>query len=41
MVSGAQGRIASVDLNPVFVGAGESDTVVVDALVELSSRGET
>ncbi len=41
MVSGARGRIASVDLNPVFVGAGESDTVVVDALVELSSRGET
>jgi acyl-CoA synthetase (NDP forming) len=39
LVAGARGRIASVDLNPVFVGPRPEDTVVGDALVELAAEG--
>lgn len=34
VISGARGTIASVDLNPVMVGAAGAGAVVVDALVE-------
>jgi acyl-CoA synthetase (NDP forming) len=34
LVAGAGGTIASFDLNPVMVGAKDSDTVIVDALLE-------
>ncbi|HWA38217.1 MAG TPA: acetate--CoA ligase family protein [Burkholderiales bacterium] len=40
LVARARGRIAAVDLNPVFVGPRPEDTLVADALVELSERGE-
>lgn len=36
LVAGARGRIASMDLNPVFVGPQAADTLVADALVELA-----
>ncbi len=34
MLDSASGTIASIDLNPVMVGAGDADTVIVDALIE-------
>lgn len=34
LIAGAQGRIASMDLNPVMVGAKGEGVVIVDALVE-------
>ena len=34
VIAGARGAIASVDLNPVMVGAAGDGAVVVDALVE-------
>ncbi|MCC7275953.1 MAG: acetate--CoA ligase family protein, partial [Alphaproteobacteria bacterium] len=34
MMTAAGGRIASVDLNPVMVGAAGEPTAIVDALVE-------
>lgn len=34
MLDSAAGTIASIDLNPVMVGAGDEDTVIVDALIE-------
>ena len=34
LVAGAGGAIASLDLNPVMVGAADRDTVIVDALLE-------
>ncbi len=37
LICAARGRIASVDLNPVIVGAAGEGAVIVDALVE---RGE-
>lgn len=37
VIAGARGTIASVDLNPVMVGAAGSGAVVVDALVECAS----
>ena len=36
VVAGARGAIASLDLNPVMVGAAGEGAVVVDALVEVS-----
>jgi len=38
LVAGARGRIASADLNPVFVGPQPGDTLVADALIELSRQ---
>ena len=37
LVAGAGGAIASLDLNPVMVGATDEDTVIVDALLERSA----
>jgi acyl-CoA synthetase (NDP forming) len=37
LITGAQGRITSLDLNPVIVNAAGEGAVAVDALVELSS----
>jgi len=34
MIAGAKGRIASIDLNPVLVGAVGQGVIVLDALVE-------
>ena len=36
VIAGARGAIASLDLNPVMVGAAGKGAVVVDALVEVS-----
>lgn len=36
VVDGANGAIASIDLNPVMVGATDEATVIVDALIERS-----
>ena len=36
----AQGQIASLDLNPVMLGAAGEGVVVVDALVECASKGD-
>jgi acyl-CoA synthetase (NDP forming) len=36
VIAGARGAIASLDLNPVMVGAAGEGAVVVDALVEVS-----
>ena len=38
LVAAAAGRIASADLNPVFAGPRPEDTLVADALIELSDR---
>ena len=38
VIAGARGAIASLDLNPVMVGAAGEGAVVVDALVELSGQ---
>ncbi|MCD2513232.1 acetate--CoA ligase family protein [Comamonas endophytica] len=40
VIAGARGRIASLDLNPVMVGARGKGALVVDALVELGSGAE-
>ena len=37
VISGARGTIASIDLNPVMVGAAGDGAVVVDALVECAA----
>jgi len=34
LICGAKGKIASIDLNPVMVGAAGEGAVVVDALIE-------
>ncbi len=34
LLDNAGGKIASIDLNPVMAGESESDTVIVDALIE-------
>ncbi|ART54140.1 CoA-binding protein [Acidovorax carolinensis] len=39
VIAGARGAIASVDLNPVMVGAAGEGAVVVDALVECGAAG--
>jgi hypothetical protein len=39
MLECANGAIASIDLNPVMVGAQDADTVIVDALIERSQPG--
>jgi hypothetical protein len=36
LIASAQGRIASIDLNPVMVGPRGAGVVVADALVERS-----
>ncbi|HYD57671.1 MAG TPA: acetate--CoA ligase family protein [Burkholderiales bacterium] len=41
LVAAARGRIASMDLNPVFIGREAGDTLVADALIELSGGEET
>lgn len=41
MLDTASGAIASIDLNPVMVGAREADTVIVDALIERSEAEKT
>ena len=38
VIAGARGAIASLDLNPVMVGAAGEGAVVVDALVEVSKQ---
>ena len=37
LLENAKGAIASIDLNPVMAGATDSDTVIVDALIERSA----
>ena len=39
MLANAGGALASIDLNPVMVGARDEDTVIVDALIERSAPG--
>lgn len=39
VIAGARGAIASVDLNPVMVGAAGEGAIVVDALVECAAAG--
>lgn len=39
VIAGARGAIASVDLNPVMVGAAGEGAMVVDALVECAAAG--
>jgi acetate---CoA ligase (ADP-forming) len=39
LISAAKGRIASIDLNPVMVGAAGEGVVIVDALVERAAPG--
>ncbi|HLJ19852.1 MAG TPA: acetate--CoA ligase family protein, partial [Stellaceae bacterium] len=38
LIASAEGRIASIDLNPVMVGARGAGIVVADALVERATR---
>ncbi len=39
MLDAAGGAIASIDLNPVMVGARDADTLIVDALIERADVG--
>jgi hypothetical protein len=39
LISGAAGRIAAIDLNPVMLGPAGQGAVVVDALVDLADLG--
>ncbi len=39
LLDAAKGGIASIDANPVMVGASRADTVIVDALIERGTHG--
>jgi acetate---CoA ligase (ADP-forming) len=39
IIAGAEGRIASIDINPVLVGAAGQGLTVVDALIERAAAG--
>ena len=39
IIAGARGRIASIDINPVLVGAAGQGLTVVDALIERAAAG--